>query len=105
MANDLRVLDYIDKEEILAQMGEEASEVAKAALKFRRALSGKNPTPVSVSNAYENLIEEFGDVLNCIYAYFDDNNRDIEGFMYDAERTVESKRYRWIERLKERDQI
>lgn len=105
MANDLRVLDYIDKEEILAQMAEEASEVAQAALKLRRALNGKNPTPVGVAHAYCCLCEEFGDVLNCLYAYLDDNDLEIEGFMYDAESTAESKRYRWIKRLKERDQI
>ena len=37
----LRVLDYIDENEILAQLSEEASEVAKAALKLRRERAGR----------------------------------------------------------------
>lgn len=39
----LRVLDYIDENEILAQLSEEASEVAKAALKLRRTRDRKEP--------------------------------------------------------------
>lgn len=39
------VLDYLPREEILAQLAEEASELAQAALKLRRALNGTNPTP------------------------------------------------------------
>ena len=70
---NLRVLDYIDGKEILIQMGEEGSELSKAAIKLYRAIDMKNPTPVSINEAHENLVEEFGDVLNCIYAYFDDN--------------------------------
>lgn len=31
---NLRVLDYIDGKEILIQMGEEGSELSKAAIKF-----------------------------------------------------------------------
>lgn len=39
------VLDYLPREKILAQLAEEASELAQAALKLRRALDGTNPTP------------------------------------------------------------
>ena len=35
---NLRVLDYIDGKEILIQMGEEGSELSKAAIKFYRAI-------------------------------------------------------------------
>lgn len=51
--------------EILAQMAEEAAELAQAALKLRRVIDGTNPTPVTYQEAWENLIEELGDVKTC----------------------------------------
>lgn len=102
---NLRVLDYIDGKEILIQMGEEGSELSKAAIKFYRAIDRKNPTPVSINEAYENLVEEFGDVLNCIYAYFDDDAEKIWSFTVEADKIADEKRKRWIKRLKERDQV
>lgn len=102
---NLRVLDYIDENEILAQLSEEASEVAKAALKLRRARDRKNPTPVSIREAWDDLNEEFGDVLNCLYALFDDNDTCTHNFFVHAIATADEKRKRWIKRLKERDQV
>lgn len=43
-----KVSDILPKTEILAQLAEEASELAQAALKMRRALDGTNPTPKRV---------------------------------------------------------
>lgn len=43
-----KVSDILPKTEILAQLAEEASELAQAALKLRCALDGTNPTPKSV---------------------------------------------------------
>lgn len=60
------VLDYLPREEILAQLAEEASELAQAALKLRRALDGTNPTPKSVAECEENLLEEWADVDLCL---------------------------------------
>ena len=102
---NLRVLDYIDGNEILIQMGEESSELSKAAIKFYRAIDMKNQTPVSINEAYENLVEEFGDVLNCIYAYFDDDAEKIWSFTVEADKIADEKRKRWIKRLKERNQF
>ena len=48
--------------ELLAGLAEEASELAQAALKYRRALDQSNPTPVSDDEAYEHLCEEIADV-------------------------------------------
>lgn len=53
-----KVSDILPKTEILAQLAEEASELAQAALKLRRALDGTNPTPKSVEECEANLIEE-----------------------------------------------
>lgn len=45
-----KISDILPKTEILAQLAEEASELAQAALKLRRALDGTNPTPKSVAD-------------------------------------------------------
>lgn len=57
-----KVSDILPKTEILAQLAEEASELAQAALKLRRALDDTNPTPKSVAECEANLIEEFADI-------------------------------------------
>ena len=49
-------------------MAEEASELAQAALKLRRALDGTNPTPKSVAECRNAFEEEYADVVNCIIA-------------------------------------
>lgn len=51
---------------ILEQLAEEAAELAQAALKYARILRGENPTPVTKTDALQNLIEEKGDVLICL---------------------------------------
>ena len=62
----LEILNYIksnvSKKELLAQLAEEATELAHAALKYRRTLDDENPTPVSRNEAFKNLIEEIDDV-------------------------------------------
>ena len=59
-------LDYIKanvcKKELLAQLAEEATELAQAALKCRRTFDNTNPTPTSKAKALGNLIEEIDDV-------------------------------------------
>ena len=62
----------IGKEEVLAGLAEEAAELSQAALKYRRALNGVNPTPVPCIIADENLQEELADtLLNAILAGVD----------------------------------
>lgn len=68
MDEEKKVSEILPPTEILAQMAEEHSECAQAALKLRRALDGTNPTPKTIEECWENLKEEFGDVLNSIYA-------------------------------------
>jgi NTP pyrophosphatase (non-canonical NTP hydrolase) len=52
----------LSEAELLAQLAEEAAELAKAALKLRRVEDGSNPTPVTKDTAVENLMEEITDV-------------------------------------------
>ena len=62
------VRDHLDQPELLVQLAEEATELAQAALKLRRAYTGVNPTPITAKDAYQGLLEEIADVSNCITA-------------------------------------
>lgn len=58
------VFHRLGPDEVLAQLAEEAAELAQAALKYRRTLDmdRKNPTPVSHSDAHMQLKDGYGDV-------------------------------------------
>lgn len=60
------IREHLPAAERLAQLAEEAAELAQAALKLRRTLSNVNPTPTSYDKALNNLTEEIGDVLLCL---------------------------------------
>lgn len=78
MADRNTVYDLLPEDELLAQLAEECSEAAKAALKLRRARDGVNPTPVSEEEAFSNLVEELADIYLCSIVLFggelDDND-------------------------------
>lgn len=82
--------------ELLAGLAEEASELAQAALKLRRAMDGTNPTPITAREAVKSLSEEAADVK----LYLDvlrmnwENINEIEAF----------KMERWKSRLMEKEQ-
>ena len=52
------VRDRLELDEIYAQLAEEAAELAHAALKMRRVINRKNPTPVDADDAFESVVEE-----------------------------------------------
>lgn len=95
-----KISDILPETEILAQLAEEASELAQAALKLRRALDGTNPTPKSVEECRKAFEEEYADVVNCIIAleFFDDEafNR-MQVMQYEKEA-------RWLARLEAKEQ-
>ena len=72
-----------------------SAKLGKAALKLRRVLDGRNPTPKTEEEARADLIEEVADVYNVL------------GFLLKAEDTVEvyniiqRKKDRWLGRLEE----
>ena len=93
-----KITDYLPETEILAQLAEEASELAQAALKLRRALDGTNPTPKSVRECRKALVEEIADMRVCLQ----------ELPLNSAERMAtyqiaEKKQARWVKRLQEKD--
>jgi NTP pyrophosphatase (non-canonical NTP hydrolase) len=79
----------IGKPSLLEQLAEEATELAKAALKQARILRGENPTPVTEEEARASVIEEYTDVVHC--AKMLDINED--------ELQIEYKSKRWIDRI------
>lgn len=60
-----KILDHLGFPEALAQLAEEAAELSQAALKCRRALDGRNPTPKTESRCWDDLAEEYTDVIHC----------------------------------------
>ena len=72
MIEQLSYLDVIREKlsdpELLANLAEEAAELAQAALKMRRVMDGSNPTPVTFQEAHEKMLEEITDVENLVAA-------------------------------------
>ena len=95
-------LEYIaanlPDEDILCQIAEEAAELAQAALKLRRAITGTNPTPVSVDEALHNLHEEIIDVSLAEKVYFEQNKYELVGA---SGLIANGKAYRGAQRIKE----
>lgn len=96
-----KVSDILPKTEILAQLAEEASELAQAALKLRRALDNTNPTPKSVEECRKAFEEEYADVMVCMAALdFSDDRKAYERI----EIIASEKYYRWLSRLEAKEQ-
>ena len=90
--------EYIQKqlplEELLCQLAEEGAELSKAALKMRRVIDGKNPTPVKFVEALDNLREEIADVMLCLQML------DMDPNHWTYQEIMDAKTHRWAERLK-----
>lgn len=61
--------ERMDMDNQLTQLAEEAAELAQAALKYRRAIQTArweeniSPTPKTLNDAYDSLVEECSDVM------------------------------------------
>lgn len=96
-----KISELLSQAEVLAQMAEEASELAQAALKLRRVLDGANPTPVNGNEATANLLEELADVQNCFHAFLEWCPEEYHEYITESINDMEKeKRKRWVERLK-----
>lgn len=80
--------------DLLCQLAEESAELAQAALKLRRTMTGVNPTPVSMKDALKAYQEEIADVLLCLYVLGYDPKTT------GAHEAMEYKLTRWVTRLK-----
>lgn len=93
------ICDKLPQEELLAQLAEECMELGKAALKVRRVLDGRNPTPVSLCAAFANFEEEIADVLLCLETL----GCSLEE-MSKYRAMMDGKLERWTGRLREREE-
>lgn len=101
MVNNLEyIAANLSDEDILCQIAEEAAELAQAALKLRRAITQTNPTPVTVEQAADNLIEEYGDTVVACVAYFMKHDF-IDRKYVDILEKSNTKYSRWAQRIKE----
>lgn len=81
----------LPEEKRLIQLAEESAELAKAALKLIRAVSGD--TPVTENEARANLIEEIADVETAVSVIISDKDRG------NIDAIKDMKMMRWIMRI------
>lgn len=78
---------------LFGQLAEEAVEVAHAAMKMQRILTGTNPSPVTEKEAMGKVTEEICDLYNALEVLKLDVNLKYEGIR-------KKKMARWVERIK-----
>lgn len=85
----------LSKAAILENCAEECTELSHACLKMARKIRGENPTPKTIEEIKENLIEELADValtMSALISALDLNMAEIENL-------VGYKTTRWKHRL------
>lgn len=85
------VVDCLPTAELMAQLAEEAAELAQAALKMRRCYDKTNPSRTPKEQAFKNLQEEIADVLLCLHALGLDTDQCCE--IYDEISAEKTKRW------------
>lgn len=93
------IRSVVPRGELLAQLAEEATELAHAALKLRRAIEKVNPTPVTPVEALDGLYEEIADVELCLCALELDTTEEQLKKISDIMRR---KAARWVARVERR---
>lgn len=88
-----KIKGRLGEAEVLAQLAEECAELAQAALKLRRALDGKNPTPNTEEERRRALLEEYTDVIHCALVL------DLETDLDQIRDQIRKKTERWMRRL------
>lgn len=78
---------------LFGQLAEEAVEVAHAAMKMQRILTGTNPTPITEKEAMGCCLEEICDLYNALEVLKLDVSLKYEGIR-------KKKMARWVERIK-----
>ena len=96
------IVEHIGVPALLEQLAEECCELAQASLKMARKLRDENPTPKSIEDIRDNLIEEIADVDVCLDRLEDET--DIVDRLELATIEIDKKK-RWQERLEQRSGI
>ena len=94
---DLEIIrSRVPREELLAGLAEEATELAQAALKYRRTLDGTNPARTTPDEAWTALLIELADVQLQLEALdFPCGAQDMQTI----NRTIREKKRRWRQSL------
>ena len=87
------IVDHIGVPALLEQTAEDCCELAQACLKMARKLRDENPTPKSIEDIRDNLVEEMADVALCCNELIVDYREINDVFEY--------KKKRWYERLEQ----
>ena len=96
------IVEHIGVPALLEQLAEECCELAQASLKMARKLRDENPTPKSIEDIRDNLIEEIADVDVCLDRLGDET--DIVDRLELAMIEIDKKK-RWQERLEQHSGI
>lgn len=99
MTNVEYIKTRLSTAELLTGLAEEAAELAQAALKHRRALSGDNPTPRKPCETIVELLGEVADVVN----YLDALGLATPAMEDLIQTAAREKMERWAERLAEKE--
>lgn len=83
-----RVRELIPTPALYEQLAEECTELGKAALKMARIIRGENYTPITLPEAFNNVLEEYTDVYICTQTLGIEPDPEI----------LSQKVYRWIDR-------
>lgn len=100
--NDLEyIAENLTDEDILCQIAEEASELAQAALKLRRAITQTNPTPVTDEQAVDSIIEEYADTIGAFEVWAKKCGGDgVQIVGSDIGEIIDAKYERWAKRIR-----
>lgn len=82
---------------LLDQLTEECCELGKAAMKVVRAMGEGTPTPMSMGEARENLVEEIADVMVMLTLLKVGFLTEVEN--YDVEMEMDRKFDRFVDRI------
>lgn len=83
------IYEAIPDPALYEQLSEECAELCHAALKVARILRRENPTPVSLEEAFNNMLEEVSDVQLCMKILALEPKQKI----------IEQKMQRWVDRI------
>lgn len=89
----LFIRDQLSTADQFAQVAEEAVELAHAAMKMNRILTGTNPTPATEKDARAKVMEEICDLYNALEVLKLDVSMKYDGIR-------KKKMARWVERIK-----
>lgn len=96
------IVEHIGVPALLEQLAEECCELAQASLKMARKLRDENPTPKSIEDIRDNLVEEIADVDVCLDRLEDET--DIVDRLELTTIEIDKKK-RWKERLEQHSGI